>query len=194
MEFIAKLWLPMLLSAVAVWLWALLACTILALHKKDWKPLPNDDAFANALRPLNLLPGVYCFPYFKDFKHFNDPAFQARWNAGPNGIIHVWRASQNMGATMLLSFLVYLVASFFIAYAGYAAMGPIVPHSKTFQVIGAMGVLAYSFAGLPNMIWFQANPRAKVTAVIDGIIMGLITGAIFAALWPATITIPGIHL
>src|ERR1700722_16588643 len=113
MDFISKLWLPILLSAVAVWFWAFLSWAILALHKHDMQRLPNEDAFVNAIRPLNLPPGVYGFPFCEDHKQHKDPAFVARWKAGPNGILNVWRTDINMGANMLMSFLVYLAASFF---------------------------------------------------------------------------------
>jgi hypothetical protein len=189
MEFISKLWLPILLSAVAVWFWAFLSWAVLALHKRDMRPLPNEEAFANAVRALNLPAGVYAFPYCEDHKQHKDPAFQAKWKAGPVGQISIWRPCPNMGANMLMSFLVYLAVSFFIAYAGYAAM-PIASHSKAFQVAGAMGIIAYCFAALPVMIWFQALTHTKVMAVIDGIIQGLITGAIFAAMWPG---MPSLH-
>jgi hypothetical protein len=71
-----------------------------------------------------------------------------------------------------------------MGYSAYAAMSH-AAHSKAFQVLGSMGVASYSFSFLPNMIWYQAEGRAKVTAVIDGVIQGLIAGAIFAAFWPA---------
>jgi ABC-type thiamin/hydroxymethylpyrimidine transport system permease subunit len=48
-----------------------------------------------------------------------------------------------------------------------------------------MGILAYTFAFLPNMIWFQGSKTAMVMAVVDGLIQGLGTGTVFAAFWPA---------
>lgn len=183
MEFLSKLWLPIVLSAAAVWFWSFLSWAVLALHKRDMHPLPNEEAFANAVRPLNIPPGVYAFPYCSDQKQYKDPAFQAKWKVGPTGHISIWRPCPNMAANMVMSFIVYLAVSFFVAYAGYAAM-PIAPHSKIFQIAGAMGVLAYTFSPLPVMIWFQALPHTKIMAIIDGIIQGLITGAIFAAMWP----------
>ena len=78
----------------------------------------------------------------------------------------------------------YLVMSCLIAYAGYAAI-PHAPHAKAFQIAGTMGILAYSFAFLPNMIWFQGTKRGMVTAVFDGLVQGLVTGAIFSMMWPS---------
>lgn len=85
---------------------------------------------------------------------------------------------------MVVTFLIYLVVSCLIAYAGYTAL-PHATHSKAFQITGTMGILAYTFAFLPNMIWFQGSKTAMVMAVVDGLIQGLGTGTVFAAFWPA---------
>jgi hypothetical protein len=61
---------------------------------------------------------------------------------------------------------------------------PHATHLKAFQVTGTMGILAYCFAFLPNMIWFQAERRARITAIGDGLVQGLATGAVFALFWP----------
>ena len=184
MEFLAHLWLPLLLSAVAVWFWSFLSWAILPLHKGDSKALPDEEAFAAAVRPLNIPPGSYGFPNCSDHKERNDPAFQAKWKAGPVGLLNIWMPNLNMGANMILSFAVYAVASCLIAYAGYAAI-PHASHAKAFQVAGTMGLLTYCFAFLPNMIWFQASKSTKVMAVFDGVVQGLLTGTIFALMWPA---------
>src|SRR5580704_16268348 len=108
MEFLVHLWLPILLSAVVVQFWSILSCALLQLHKHDWRPLPNEDGFAAALRPLNIPPGVYGFPYCADNKQRSDPAFEAKWNAGPVGILHSWKPNPNMGAILAGTFALYL--------------------------------------------------------------------------------------
>jgi len=184
MSFLEHLWLPMVLSAAAVWFWSFLSWAVLPLHKNDWKPLPGEDAFAGAVRPLNIPPGVYGFPHCGSHKKRNDPAFMEKWKAGPVGILNVWKPNPSMGANMLVTFLIYLMVSFLIAYVGYSSL-PHASHSKAFQITGTMGILAYTFAFLPNMVWFQSSKSAMVMGVFDGLVQGLATGAIFAALWPA---------
>jgi len=184
MEFLTHLWLPILLSAVAVWFWSFLSWAVLPVHKGDWKVLPNEEQFAAAVRPLNIPPGVYGFPHCTDHKQRNDPAFQAKWKAGPVGLLYLWKPNPAMGAAMAASFGLYLLISFFIGYVGYAAIGH-AAQAKAFQIAGTIGILAYCFAFLPNMIWFQASKRAMLTAVFDGLVQGLATGAIFSLMWPA---------
>src|SRR5262245_47966060 len=180
---LAQLWLPILLSAVAVWLWAFLSWAILPIHKGDFTGVPNEDEFLKALRGLNLTRGNYGFPHCGSHAQRNDPAFVEKWKAGPAGMINVWNPNPSMGGNMIMTFVVYLIVSLLIGYVGAAAdlHGGFM---KIFQVVGTVGILAYSFAFLPSMIWFQASSNAKFTAIIDGVISGLITGLIFAALWP----------
>jgi hypothetical protein len=184
MEFLDQLWLPIVLSAIAVWFWSFLSWAVLPVHKGDWKTLPDEDAFRAAVRPLNIPAGVYGFPHCPDHKQRKDPAFLEKWKAGPVGLLYQWNPNPSMGANMALTFGLYLVISCLMAYAGYAAL-PHASHARAFQLLGTIGLLAYSFAFLPNMIWFQGAKRAMVTAIVDGIIQGLGSGAIFSLMWPA---------
>src|SRR2546421_1401905 len=104
MEFITRLWLPILLSAIAVWFWSFLSWAILAVHKHDLKPLPNEDGFGAAVRPLNVSPGVYAFPYC-EHKDRNNPAFQEKWKTGPVGILYLWKPNPSMGGNMAATFV-----------------------------------------------------------------------------------------
>ncbi len=89
MDFIKHLWLPILLSAFAVWFWAILSCAILTLHKKDWSQLPSEEAFGAAVRPLNLPHGVYGFPYCAHPKQMREAEFMEKWKRGPTGLLYI---------------------------------------------------------------------------------------------------------
>jgi hypothetical protein len=56
--------------------------------------------------------------------------------------------------------------------------------AKVFRVVGTAGILAYSFAFIPNAISFGAYKRTIVAGIIEGIVFGVITGAFFAWRWP----------
>lgn len=190
MEFISALWLPIVLSAVGVWIASAVGWMLIGHHGKDWIGLPNEDAFTSALRNLNLAPGNYNFPHADDcHKAMKDPEFQQKWKNGPAGLVQIWKPDAGMAKPMILTFLVYLVAGTLIAYLGWNAL----PHqgagfTKVFQLLGTAGILAYTVAAIPPALWFQAYPRAILMCIIDGVIYGLITGTIFAALWPAAAT------
>lgn len=181
------LWLPVLASAAAVWIASAVVWMFLPHHRNDWKRLPDEDGFIGAVRGLNIPPGMYGFPHFGSHGECNSPEAREKWKTGPVGLLNVWNPNVSMGRNMLLSFLVYVVISVFIAYLGAITIGAGVPFLRAFQVFGTAGVLAYSFSFIPSGIWFQRG-RSNVTCVLDGIAFGLITGAVMAALWPAAAT------
>lgn len=184
MDFLTQHWSAILLSALAAWVWSFLSWAVLNIHCNDFVGLPDEDGFTAAMRSLNIAPGVYGFPHPRDHKEGRSPEFMAKWKAGPLGLLHVWSPKFNMPRNMLLTLLVYVVASCLAAYVGHLALPRGSGFAKVFQLLGTVGVLAYSFAFLPNMIWFQGRPRTAILNVADGVVQGLATGAVFAAMWP----------
>jgi hypothetical protein len=90
-----------------------------------------------------------------------------------------------MPRNMLLSYLTNLAVSFLMAYVGYEVLPAGTGFTRVWQVMGTIGVLTYSIAFIPNMIWFQGRGRVLALCVLDGVITGLAVGATFAAMWPA---------
>ena len=177
-------WLPILLSAVAVWIASAVAWMFVGHHKGDHIELPDENAFVAAIKSLGIAPGNYGFPNCKDRAKMKDPEFKKKWEQGPMGMLSIWRLG-SMGRSMALTFVVYLVISYVIAYLlGSSGLRHGEQFMTVFKVAGTAGILGYGFAFLPNQIWFQAYPRTIVACVVDGIVYGLITGAIFAGLWP----------
>lgn len=191
MEFLTHLWLPILASAAAVWLASSLAWMVIGHHKNDWKTIPDENKFIDALERMSIPAGTYGFPEFRRAKGLSKDEKMALWEnmqKRPMGLLRVW-GPINMGRNMVLTFLIYLLTSTLIAYLAWNAL----PHAgdavrpafaKIMQVVGTAGVLAYCIASLPNDIWFQRSLREVITHTIDGIALGLITGAVFAWLWP----------
>lgn len=186
MEFLLALWLPVLLSAVAVWI----VTTILGMpflhHKNDWVGLSpaQEDAFMEFLRKSGIKPGNYLFPDFRTREAMESEKVKKALEQGPVGHLSVWRTPLGMGGKLAGCLVVYLVVSVLIAYLGSVALPRGAGFAKVFQVVGTAGVLAYSFSFIPSALWFGAYRRAIVASVIDGIVCGLITGAIFAWRWP----------
>lgn len=68
MKLLLPLWLPILLSAAAVWI---VAAVWMALphHKQDFIGLPDEDGFMDYLRKSGIKPGNYGFPDARDRGH-----------------------------------------------------------------------------------------------------------------------------
>ena len=62
MTSLPTLWLPILLSAVFVFVASSLVHMVLQLHKNDYRKLPAEDELLDALRRTNTPPGQYMFP------------------------------------------------------------------------------------------------------------------------------------
>lgn len=184
MELLTSCWIAIVATAAAVWFYGALAWTALPHHKKDFKQLPDDKKVTDFMRGLGVAPGVYMYPFMDHSKKDQTPEMKEACANGPMGTLAVWK-KPNMGLNMALTFVVNLAASFLIAYVGVAAgfvRGE--AFAKVFQVLATVGILTYSVASLPTMIWFQANKRAVISCMIDGVVMGLITGAMMGWLWP----------
>ncbi|MDH3590989.1 MAG: hypothetical protein OER88_03870, partial [Planctomycetota bacterium] len=62
MAFLADLWLPILLSAVFVFVVSSVIHMMLPIHKGDARRLGNEDGVLDAMRSGNATPGEYMFP------------------------------------------------------------------------------------------------------------------------------------
>ena len=59
---LSALWLPILLSAVVVFVVSSIIHTLLPWHKSDYPKVPNEDKFRDAIGPLAIPPGDYMVP------------------------------------------------------------------------------------------------------------------------------------
>lgn len=187
-----SLWLPILLSAAAVWLVSLIASMALPHHKQDWVAIPGsaggEDGFMDDLRKRGIPPGNYLFPDFRDPASMKSEKVQKALEHGPVGHLSVWKTPLTMADKMVGTFVVYLVASALIAYltriALPAASGP-AGFARVFQIATTAGVLTYCFSFIPSGIWWGMSKRTIAANVIDGVVYAAITGVIFAWRWPA---------
>jgi len=187
MELLLPLWLPILLSAAAVWIVSIIASMALPHHKGDFLGLPDEDGFVDDIRRSGIKPGNYIFPDFRGREAMKSEKIQKALNEGPVGHLHVWKTPLTMGDKMVATFIVYLVVSTLLAYLTRVALSPLpgpIPFMRVFQFATAAGILAYCFSFIPSAIWWGAYKRTIVANVIDGILYAAITGAIFAWRWP----------
>ena len=178
---LVSLWLPIVLSGVALFFASWLAWMVLPHHKSEWKGLADEDAVLRALKNANIPPGQYNFPHADCPKDMQSEAFQAKMQAGPRGTLTLWAAPPSMGVNMLCTLAFFVIANFVIAYLAGMVLPPATGFEKVFRFVGTAGILTYGTANILNGIWFG---RKMVADIIDGIAYGLITGAIFAWLWP----------
>ncbi len=179
---LSALWVPIVVSAVIVFVASSILHMVLPYHRSDYGKLPNEDAAAAALR--GTAPGMYILPYCTH-EEMKSPAVQEKMKAGPVGTILLRRPGQiNMGKFLGMWFVFCLIISFFTAYLAGRTLAAGVHYLTVFRVAGTAAFMAYGLANFANGIW-KGEPWGVVTKeVIDGLIYGLLTAGTFGWLWP----------
>ena len=184
MAFLSALWLPILLSAVIVFVASSIMHMVLPYHKGDYRQLPEEDKAMAALRPLGLTRGLYVFP-FCTHKDMKSPALQEKYKQGPVGMLTVFPSAPPVMPKFLGQWFVYcLVIGFFVAYLTAHTVLPGAHYLVVFRIAGTAAFLAYGLANISNGIW-KGQPWSMVfKEVFDGLIYGLLTAGTFGWLWP----------
>jgi len=183
---IASLWLPILLSAVAVFLVSSIIHMVMGYHKNDFIGLPSEKQVMDDLRKANLPPGDYHFPRPKNMKEMNSPEFIEKMKQGPVGFITIIKSGPpGMGKELTLWFIYSVVVGIFAAYVASRAVDPGEYYLTVFRFAGVTAFVGYSLALLQNSIWYKRNWTATIKSMFDGLIYALFTAGIFGWLWPS---------
>lgn len=182
---VLSLWLPILLSAVIVFIVSSLIHMLLPYHRSDFKKLPDENGVLDGISKFDIPPGDYVFPYAMTSEERNDPAFKEKLKKGPNAFMTVLeRGDQAMGLSLGLWFLYCIVVGIFAAYIAGRALEPGAHYLSVFRFAGATAFAGYALALLQNSIWYKKNWSATFKSVFDGLIYALLTAGTFGWLWP----------
>jgi hypothetical protein len=182
---IVSLWLPILLSAVAVFIASSIIHMALKYHRSDYGKLPGEDEAMEALRKLNIPPGDYLVPCAGSPEGMKDPAFQEKMKKGPVLMMTVMRGfGEGMGKTFVLWFLYCVAVGICAAYISGRALAPGAPYRSAFRFAGATAFYGYALALWQNTIWYKKSWKTTLKSTFDGLVFGLLTGGIFGWLWP----------
>ncbi len=83
MTALTALWLPILLSALFVFIVSSIIHMAPLWHKNDFPMLQKQDDVMNALRPMTLPPGEYMLPRPESMKEMRTPEFKEKFTRGP---------------------------------------------------------------------------------------------------------------
>jgi len=182
---IASLWLPILLSAVAVFVVSSVIHMFLGYHSADYKKVPAEDELMAALRKLDVPPGDYMVPCPASHAAFKDPAFQEKFKAGPRAMMTVLPGGPiTMGKQLGQWFVYSVVIGITAAYISGRALGPGAHYLKVFRFAGATAFYGYSLALWQASIWYKKSWGTTLRSTIDGLIYALVTAGFFGWLWP----------
>lgn len=179
------LWLPILLSAVIVFVASSIIHMVIPIHKKDYRQLPAEEKVLDVLRMAGVTPGrVYVFPYaaMKDMKA---PETVEKFKRGPSGMLTIRPSGVPAMGKYLGQWFVYcLVVSIFTAYLTGRTVVPGTVYLQVFRVAGTIAFMGYSLALIQNAVWKGETWGVTIKHLIDGLIYGLLTAGTFGWLWP----------
>lgn len=182
---ILSLWLPILLSAVAVFVVSSLIHMFSPWHKNDFARLPNEDALRSAVGPLAVPPGDYMVPMATRRDEMRSEPFKEKMRMGPNIIMTVLpNEVVGIGRSLALWFGYLLGVGILSAYIASRALPQGGTNLEIVRFAGATAFIAYAAALWQASIWYRKSWATTIKANVDGIIYALITGWIFALLWP----------
>jgi hypothetical protein len=180
------LWLPILLSAVFVFVASSVIHMVLPYHKKDCLQLPGEEQVMAAMRAQGVKPGQYMFPRASSMKEASSPEMVAKLNRGPVGVLTVMpNGPWNMGKSLTQWFVLSLVISASAAYVAGLGLARGAEPMLAFRVTSAAALLGYAVSSAMDSIWKGVSWGITAKFFLDGLIYALVTGGTFAWLWPA---------
>lgn len=185
MHALITLWMPILLSAVLVFVVSSIIHMALPWHKNDYPRVPNEERAREAIRALAIPPGDYMMPRCESRAEMGSPEFAEKVKQGPNVILTVIPdGPRPMGKYLVQWFLYAVVVN---ALAGWIA-GRVLPRGaeylEVFKLVAATAFMGYVVALWQMSVWYHRAWSATIKATVDGLIYALITAGTFGWLWP----------
>jgi len=182
---ITALWLPILLSAVIVFVASSILHMVLPFHKSDYRKLPDEGKVTDALRAVGVTPGpVYSFPHctHKDMK---SPEVVEKFKRGPVGLLTVFPSGPPaMGKYLGIWFAYCVFVGILVACVAGRTLATGTRYAEVFHVVGIAAFLAYGLGQIQDSIWKGQTWGVTFKHVVDGLIYALLTAGTFGWLWP----------
>lgn len=175
---IMTLWLPIIASAVVIFIAGAVIWMAMPWHKQEWQKTPDENAVRAALK--ECAPGMYTVPNCPDPAAFKDPDMQRKFVEGPQAFITVVpSALPNMGPKLVMMFAYNLVVAIVCAYFVSRTLAPGADYLAVFRISGAVAFVAYGMAYIQESVWFGRSWAATLKTFLDALIYALLTGGVF---------------
>ena len=182
---LGALWLPIVVSSVAVFVGSSVIHMVLKYHRSDYRKLPGEDNILAAMRNEGVGRGHYYFPHCLDPKEMNTPEAKERFDQGPVGFMSVLpNGLPNMGKGLVQWFVYSLVASVFVAYVCSRTLQAGTDYLAVFRIAGTVAFLTYGGGQAQQSIWKGEPWSLTAKFLLDSLIYALLTAGVFGWLWP----------
>ena len=181
---IMSLLVPIVVSAVLVFIVSSVIHMFLGYHANDFIAVPDEEAIRSALR--GLPPGEYGVPYAGSMEAMKSAEFTEKMKAGPVVLMTVSPgAPPTMGKELTSWFVYCLVVSVFAAYIAGRALEPGAHYLEVFRFAGATAFAGYALAQWQSTIWYRRSAVTSLKNTFDGLVYALVTAGVFGWLWPS---------
>ena len=185
METLIGLWLPIVVSAVLVFVASSLIWTVLGADKWHVRGLGDEEAVREVLLKQNVVPGLYSIPYGTEHAR-KETAFREKLAKGPVAVLTVRKPGlPNMASFLGGWFVFLLVVSYVVALVCGQTLARGTTFGLVFRVAAAVAFAGYSLGQVPNAIWWGRPWKSALKEVADGIVYALLTAGTFGWFWPA---------
>ena len=182
---IMSLWVPILLSAVIVFVVSSIIHMVLPYHRTDYRKVPAEDEVMEALRKFNIPPGDYMIPCGEGPESMKKPEFVEKMKKGPLVLMTLSPGqAPSMGKPLFQWFVYCVLVGVFAAYITGRALAQGAPYLSVFRFAGTTAFVGYSLALMQNSIWMRRNWGTTMKSTFDGLVYGLMTAGTFGWLWP----------
>jgi len=181
----SQLLIPIVLSAVLVFVASSLIHMVVRWHNPDYRKLTNEDEVRAAIRKGSPAPAQYVIPHCLEGKDAASPEMQRKFQEGPIATLYVKpNGPMKLGPFLGKWFVYCLVVSAVVAYVTKSMLAPGASLTEVFRLAGTSAWLAYAWQGPSDSIWKGQPWSVTAKDFVDGLVYACLTAGAFAWLWP----------
>ena len=185
MHELPALWLPILVSAVGVFIASSLVHMVFKWHNSEYRAVANEDAVADALRAGSPAPGMYHIPHCVDMKDLQKEEVKAKFRNGPIALITIIRSGEpKMGPQLRNWFILNLVVSALAALLAVQSFGLGANPNAAGHLAGMLAFLTYGGGSVQQSVWMGKPWSSTAKDLLDALIYGTVVALTFMWLWP----------
>jgi hypothetical protein len=180
-----QLWLPILVTAVLVFIASSLIHMVLKWHNSDYKKLSNEDDVRAAIRASSPSPGQYTLPYCTDMKDMQGEAMQKKFIDGPIGFLTLRKnGPPSMSGSLIQWFLYTLLVAAIAGAIALRVFGLQGSSHGAGHLVGLVSFLTYAGGSVQSGIWMGKPWGSVAKDLLDALIYATISAFAFQFLWP----------
>lgn len=186
MNALLSLCLPILLSAVVVFVISSLVHMVIKWHASDYGGFANEDAVREAIRAGNPTPGRYVVPHCPEMKDMSSEAMLRKYREGPVGHFTLGPTGVPvLGKFLGMWFVWSLIVATVAAYLAVRIHGLDQSHARgAAKLVGAVIFIAHGFGTVTESIWAMRPWSSSARYLLDAALYGIGSGFVFLWLWP----------